>query len=149
MNEWRDWPQYIARPHVAVWATAPFLHNGSVPNLYELLSPAKDRHRCFYLSPNMEFDPQYIGYKVTECEPAAPGPPGAFKFDTSLPGNGNGGHEFTNTPTCNGPANNGVVGCELPSDERLAIIEYLKTCDLDSRVMREASECHDLDQGGP
>lgn len=147
-NEWRDWPQYIARPHLAVWATAPFLHNGSVPNLYELLSPAKDRHRCFYLSPNMEFDPQYVGYKIIECDPAAPGPPGGFKFETYLPGNGNGGHEFTDSPTCNGQAGNGILGCELPPDDRWAIIEYLKTCDLDRRVMRSAPVCHDFDQRG-
>ncbi len=144
-NEWRDWPQYIARPHVAIWATAPFLHNGSVPNLYELLSPAKDRHSCFYLSPNMEFDPQYVGYKVIECDPTAPGPPGGFRFETYLPGNANGGHEFTNTPTCNGPTNNGVVGCELPVEDRMAIIEYMKTCDLDRRVIRGAPVCRDLE----
>lgn len=147
-NEWRDLAQYIARPHLAVWATAPFLHNGSVPNLYELLSPAKDRHRCFYLSPNMEFDPHSVGYKVIECDPTAPAPPGGFKFEAYLPGNGNGGHEFTNTPTCNGPAGNGVLGCELPPDDRWAIIEYLKTCDLDGRVMRNAPACHDLDRQG-
>jgi hypothetical protein len=146
-NEWRDWPQYIARPHLAVWATAPFLHNGSVPNLYELLSPAKDRPRCFYLSPNMEFDPEKVGYAVMECDkdPGLPGPQGAFKFETYLPGNGNGGHEFANTPDCLiNPGSNGILGCELPDDVRKAIIEYLKTCDLERFVLRDAV-CRDLE----
>ncbi|MCS6318294.1 MAG: hypothetical protein H8K05_11100, partial [Nitrospira sp.] len=66
-NKWRDTAQYIARPHVAVWATAPFLHNGSIPNLYELLSPARERHACFYLSPTMEFDPDNVGFAIEEC----------------------------------------------------------------------------------
>jgi cytochrome c553 len=145
-NEWRDWPQYIARPHLAVWATAPFLHNGSVPNLYELLSPAGERHRCFILSPNMEFDPKQVGFAIKECDSTVgpPGPLTGFKFDTSLPGNGNGGHEFANSQNCDGPANNGILGCEIPQQDRYAIIEYLKTCDLDHLVIRDAPDCHDL-----
>lgn len=149
-NEWRDWPQYIARPHLAVWATAPFLHNGSVPNLYELLSPARDRHRCFVLSPNMEFDPEHVGLSVKECDPNAgpPGPLTGFKFDTSLPGNGNGGHEFADSPNCGGPASNGILGCQIPQEDRYAIIEYLKTCDLDRLVIRDAPACRDLEESG-
>ena len=146
-NEWRDRPQYIARPHLAVWAPAPFLHNGSVPNLYELLSPANERHRCFYLSPNMDFDPQKVGYAVMECDkdPRLSGQQTVFKFETYLPGNGNGGHEFANTPDCFSPGTNGILGCELPVDDRRAIIEYLKTCDLDRLVIRDATVCQDLE----
>src|SRR5262249_17411833 len=36
-------PQYKARPLDGIWATAPYLHNGSVPNLTELLKPAAQR----------------------------------------------------------------------------------------------------------
>lgn len=146
-NTWRDTAQYIARPHLAVWATAPFLHNGSVPNLYELLSPTRERHACFYLSPNMEFDPKHMGFVVEECTgtPASRDPLGGFEYRTQLPGNGNKGHEFADTPDCDSTKSTGVLGCELPVENRWAIIEYLKTCDLDHRVMTNAPDCRDLD----
>jgi hypothetical protein len=47
---------------------------------------------------------------------------GGFKFDTPLPGNRNCGHEFVNETT-----DVGVIGRYLSRDERLALIEYLKT----------------------
>ena len=146
-NAWRDAAQYIARPHLAVWATAPFLHNGSIPNLYELLSPTKERHACFYLSPNMEFDPKQVGFVIEECigAPASRDPLGGFEYRTQLPGNGNKGHEFANTPECDSTKSTGVLGCELPVKDRWAIIEYLKTCDLDRLVIRDAPVCRDLE----
>ncbi|MCW5797883.1 MAG: hypothetical protein KIT40_05245 [Nitrospira sp.] len=146
-NRWRDTAQYIARPHVAVWATAPFLHNGSIPNLYELLSPARERHGCFYLSPSMQFDPENVGFVIEECtgSPAARNQLGGFEFKTQFPGNGNGGHEFANVPGCENGNGNGVLGCELPVEDRRAIIEYLKTCDLDRLVIREAPVCRDIE----
>jgi hypothetical protein len=147
-NRWRDDRQYIARPHLAVWATAPFLHNGSVPNLYELLSPAKERHSCFYLSPNMEFDPQKVGFVVAECggSPTFRDPLAGFEFKTQLFGNGNQGHEFRTSPNCGATVKEaGILGCEISHEDRLALIEYLKTCDLDRLVLREAPVCRDLD----
>ncbi len=146
-NKWSNEPRYIARPHLAVWATAPFLHNGSVPTLYALLSPAKERPGCFYLSPNMEFDPVKVGFVVADC--AGPqtyrDPLAGFEFKTQLPGNSNQGHEFQGS-VCGAAARvNGTLGCELPVADRWAIIEYLKTCDLDRLVLRNAPACHDLD----
>lgn len=127
---WRNLPNYIARPNTGVWATPPYLHNGSVPNVYELLSPAGDRHGCFYLNPSMEYDPEKLGYVIRECD-NQPDPKDLsqnFAFYTGRPGNSNQGHEFANTPRCS--TNNkepGVLGCELPHQDRLAIVEYLKT----------------------
>ncbi|CBK40332.1 conserved exported protein of unknown function [Nitrospira defluvii] len=146
-NIWRDTAQYIARPHLAVWATAPFLHNGSVPNLYELLSPAKERHACFYVSPNMEFDPKHVGFAVEECTGAPAGRDllGGFEYRTQLPGNGNKGHEFADTLDCESSKSSGVLGCKIPESDRWAIIEYLKTCDLDRLVMTNAPICRDLE----
>ena len=46
---------YKAAPRDGVWATPPFMHNGSVPNLYEMLIPAKERTKKFYVG--REFDP--------------------------------------------------------------------------------------------
>ena len=77
---------YNARPLNGIWATPPYLHNGSVPNLYLLLSPAGERPAKFYLG-SREFDPVHVGYSFEKF-------PGAFAFDTAIRGNHNTGHEF-------------------------------------------------------
>ncbi len=104
---------YKAAPRDGVWATAPFLHNGSVPSLYEMLIPANQRTKKFYVG--REFDPVKVGVDTT-------GNSGKFLFDTSLFGNSNAGHSFENAPL-----GNGVVGRLLTDDERWAIVEYLKS----------------------
>ena len=50
---------YKARPLDAIWATPPFLHNGSVPSLFHLLSPISERPARFWVG-NFEFDPQHV-----------------------------------------------------------------------------------------
>jgi hypothetical protein len=95
---------YKARPLDGIWATAPYLHNGSVPNLYQLLLPAKDRVKKFFVG-SREFDPVNVGFTFTEQ-------PGTSLLDTSLKGNSNAGHDtygvFTET-------------------QRWQLVEYLKT----------------------
>jgi hypothetical protein len=134
-NYWRTPLAYVARRHAGVWATPPFLHNGSVPTLYQLLLPANQRDACFYLG-NLEFDPKHVGYVTEKCKDGG----GAeianpMTFNTMLPGNANSGHEFRNVEGCADFATkggrNGVLGCELNDEERWNIIEYLKTCDLE------------------
>jgi hypothetical protein len=105
--------QYKARPLNGIWATPPYLHNGSVPNLYALLSPVAERPKIFYLG-NREYDPVSVGYRTEEF-------PDGFKLDTSIRGNSNSGHEFNNG------SGKGIIGPLLTSDERRALIEYLKT----------------------
>jgi hypothetical protein len=105
--------QYKARPLNGIWATPPYLHNGSVPNLYALLSPLAERPKTFYLG-NREYDPVNVGYRTEEF-------PGGFKLDTSIMGNSNSGHEF------NVGSGKGIIGPLLTPDERRALIEYLKT----------------------
>ena len=68
-----------------MWASAPYLHNASVPTLWDLLTDADKRPRTFYIG-NREFDPVKVGYV------SAPGGPHSFLMDTSRKGNGNGGH---------------------------------------------------------
>jgi mono/diheme cytochrome c family protein len=116
---------YKARPLNGIWATAPFLHNGSVPTLYHLLSPVWERPKAFLLG-NPGFDPVRVGIVTVEPGRAqrdrAYDEQGYFILDTSKPGNRNTGHEFVDRPKVNG-----VIGRALSPEERSQIIEYLKT----------------------
>jgi hypothetical protein len=104
---------YKAAPRDGVWATPPFMHNGSVPNLYEMLLPAKQRSKTFYVG--REFDPVKVGLDTT-------GASGKFLYDTAMRGNSNAGHSLEN-----GPRGNGVIGPLLTDTQRWALVEYLKS----------------------
>ncbi|MCY1353535.1 hypothetical protein D9M69_398780 [compost metagenome] len=104
---------YKARPLDGIWATPPFLHNGSVPSLFQLLSPVTERASRFHVG-SFEYDPKFVGFRTEEF-------PGSFLLDTAIKGNGNQGHEFRD-----GCRKGGVIGRFLQPDERLALIEYLK-----------------------
>jgi hypothetical protein len=104
---------YKARPLNGIWATAPFLHNGSVLTLYDLLRPAAERPNEICLG-DREFDPVRVGL-VGACDS------GTTKIDTSQAGNLAAGHSFEDG---SGP---GVIGPLLSDDERADLIEYLKT----------------------
>jgi mono/diheme cytochrome c family protein len=104
---------YKPRPLDGIWATAPFLHNGSVPTLFELFSPRSERSERFYVG-SRRFDPVRVGYESVEQK-------GAFLFDTKLPGNSNAGHEFRDEP---GPER---VERALSKEERMSLIEFLKS----------------------
>ncbi|HTT21863.1 MAG TPA: hypothetical protein VMG82_23240 [Candidatus Sulfotelmatobacter sp.] len=102
---------YANSPLDGIWLRAPYLHNGSVENLWELLKPEKDRVGSFYRG-NDVYDPKNVGFVSTISEQDGRK---FFLLDTRQPGNGNGGHT--------GPA----YGTELPDQEKWALIEYLKT----------------------
>ncbi|MCM3901658.1 MAG: cytochrome c [Pyrinomonadaceae bacterium] len=119
MNGWRENKiraplAYRARNMDGIWASAPYLHNNSVPNLYQLLLPAADRDTVFYVG-NAEYDPKAVGFQTGVFD-------GGFKFRTNITGNSNAGHEFRD-----GPRVKGVIGPLLTEPERWAIVEYLKT----------------------
>lgn len=103
---------YKARPLNGIWATAPFLHNGSVPTIFDLLSPVSQRPSEFYLG-DLEYDTNKMGYKTTKGE-------GYFLLKTDITGNSNKGHEFSDTK------GEGVIGRGLSEEERYQLIEYLK-----------------------
>ncbi|MFJ7283181.1 di-heme-cytochrome C peroxidase [Pseudomonas sp. NPDC099000] len=109
----RELRAYKARPLAGVWATAPFLHNGSVPSIYQLLSPQDERATTFYKG-TFEYDPRHLGYRTQAFT-------NGFKFDTRITGNHNSGHEFRA-----GKRGNGVIGRLLQPEERWALLEYLK-----------------------
>lgn len=95
---------YKARPINGVWASAPYLHNGSVPTIYDLLLPAVQRPAIFYLG-NIELDVVKVGYLTTET-------PNATLFNTHLRGNSNAGHEY---------------GTQLSDGQRWDLVEYIKS----------------------
>jgi hypothetical protein len=103
---------YKARPLTGIWATGPYLHNGSVPNLYQLLLPPADRVASFPIG-TREFDPKNVGYSI---EPTAPGNTQTFSTSDAqnnpIPGNSNAGHDYGNG--------------KLDERGRLALIEYMK-----------------------
>ncbi|MHC8338262.1 di-heme-cytochrome C peroxidase [Pseudomonas sp. HLT2-19-2] len=109
----RELRAYKARPLAGVWATAPFLHNGSVPSIYQLLSPQDERATTFYKG-TFEYDPRHLGYRTEAFT-------NGFVFDTGITGNHNSGHEFRA-----GKRGNGVIGRLLQPQERWALLEYLK-----------------------
>ena len=148
-NDFRAPLGYPARPLVGYWATPPYMHNGAIPNLYEVLSPVSERSTTFWTG-SQEFDPVKIGYRCDEFK-------GGFRFDTKrsfiqaaeysvrelfsghlrfdrdIAGNSNLGHEFRDAPK----GTPGIIGPYLTPKERMAIIEYMK-------VM---SELQSLDDG--
>jgi len=116
-NGIRDPLAYKARPLDGIWATAPYLHNGSVPTLWDLLSPYGERNTKPELRyGNHEFDPVRVGYVDG----------GSSTVKTRLPGNRNTGHLFESPPTA-AERRPGTIGPYLRPEDRMALIEYLKT----------------------
>ena len=98
---------YANQPLDGIWLRAPYLHNGSVPTLRDLLDAPEKRPTAFYRG-NDVFDQANVGF--VSNVPSANGQ--AFTlYDTSVEGNGNGGH---------------VYGTTLNDDDKRAIVEYLK-----------------------
>ena len=91
-----------------VWLRAPYLHNGSVPSLRDLLNPVEQRPQTFYKG-NDVYDQINIGYVSDQ---ARNDNREFFRFDTRLRGNGNSGH---------------LYGTRLSAADKDALIEYLKT----------------------
>lgn len=98
---------YIAAFLDGIWLRAPYLHNGSVPTLRDMLKPAAERPKVFYRGYDV-YDPENVGFVTQGPEAERIG----TKYDVSERSNGNQGHEF---------------GTNLPAKERDALLEYLKT----------------------
>ena len=99
---------YKARPLNGIWATAPFLHNGSVPSLWAMLQKPENRPTSFWVG-SRQFDPINVGYDVSQ---------GLNEFkvlnqDGEIQaGNSNRGHEY---------------GTDWTDEEKWSVIEYMKT----------------------
>lgn len=106
---------YVSMPLDGLWARAPYLHNGSVPTLNDLLKKASDRlpkDKLYFWRGDDEYDPINVGFR-SDRDRSADGRK-LFRYDTTLGGNGNQGHEGR------------VYGTELSDGEKRALLEYLK-----------------------
>jgi len=106
-SHFRSTDGYAAPPLDAVWIRAPYLHNGSVPSLTDMLTPPELRPKTFYRGSDI-YDPVKVGFLSNGVQAQRNG----FLYDTSLPGNSNQGHPF---------------GTAMPDEDKQALIEYLKT----------------------
>jgi hypothetical protein len=97
---------YKPRPLTGIWASAPYLHNGSVSSLYQLMLPPSQRKTEFNTG-TTEFDPKEVGFLTDESAT------NRFKFKTSLMGNSNQGHDY-------GTAN-------FNDHDRMSLVEYMKS----------------------
>ena len=98
---------YANMPLDGIWLRGPYLHNGSVPTLRDLLEAPENRPRVFYRGYDV-IDRERVGFISTV---AREGGKRYFEFDTSLAGNGNGGH---------------LYGINLAPAEKDALVEYMK-----------------------
>lgn len=109
---------YQAPPLDGIWATAPYFHNGSVPTVHDVLKSSTRPHTFTrsYRTGRDDYDPVKLGFRIQELDHGADSSLPPFEqrkiYNTTLPGRGNAGHLF---------------GDALTEEERLAIIEYLKT----------------------
>ncbi len=111
VSEPRSWfdmtPGYIAPPLDGIWATAPYLHNGSVPTLEDLLDSSQRPKYWQRSGDSMDYDHEKVGWHYVRKKK----PNGKWTYDTTLPAYSNAGHYF---------------GDSLSREERKAVIEYLK-----------------------
>jgi hypothetical protein len=113
LSQARKTDGYVAVPLDGIWLRAPYLHNGSVPTLRDLLKPLEGRPTRFYRGYDV-LDDKNVGFiaNVPEEQIAEGIVRKFFEFDTTKPGNWNGGHLF---------------GTTLLEAEKDALLEYLKT----------------------
>jgi mono/diheme cytochrome c family protein len=101
---------YANAPLDGLWLRAPYLHNGSVPTLRDLLEPSAKRPRVFHRGYDV-YDPRNVGFVTGVAEDKGRR---FFKYDITVPGNGNAGHEGKR------------YGTELPPEDKQALVEFLK-----------------------
>jgi hypothetical protein len=101
---------YVAETLDGLWLRAPYLHNGSVPTLADLLEGPQNRPKAFVRGGEV-LDPNRGGFVAPSCDPSRP-EKGVFCFDTTLPGNANSGH---------------VYGADLTAADKADLLAYLMT----------------------
>jgi len=98
---------YVSVPLEGLWLRAPYLHNGSVPSLVDLLERTDRRPTLFRRGYDV-YDPIHVGFVSAGPEADRVG----TVFDADQPGNSNDGH---------------LYGTDLSAGDKIALVEYLKT----------------------
>ena len=98
---------YVAQYLDGIWLRAPYLHNGSVPTLRDLLNPPAQRTKVFWRGYDV-YDQVNVGFVSQGKEAERVG----TRYDTSARSNSSRGHDF---------------GTGLPTSDKDALVEYLKT----------------------
>jgi hypothetical protein len=106
-SHFRTTEGYVSVPLEGLWLRAPYLHNGSVPTLTDLLEPVERRPARFWRGYDV-YDPAKVGFVSDGPEAQRLG----TVYDTTRPGNANTGHSYAT---------------DLPADSKRALLEYLKT----------------------
>lgn len=107
-SAYRKTQSYSNTPTDGVWLRAPYLHNGSVPTLWDLLQPPEQRPPVFYTGSDI-YDQEKVGFITSGAQMKASAD---FKYDTRLEGNHNSGH---------------LYGTQLSDVDKRALIEFMKT----------------------
>ena len=131
---------YKARPLNGVWATGPFLHNGSVATIRDLICPSNGQRPRFVQLGSLAFDAKNIGikqpenYQLTAQKYLNKGlqydDENYFILDSKILGNLNTGHHFSDQYDKNKPywqQASGMIGPKIESQQCDALLEYLKT----------------------
>jgi len=98
---------YIAAFLDGIWLRAPYLHNGSIPTVRDLLEPVEQRPKVFYRGYDL-YDPMKVGFITQGTDAERVG----TKYQVTDKGNGNQGH---------------IYGTRLTPEEKDLLVEYLKT----------------------
>ena len=106
-SHFRSTNGYVPPPMDAIWTRAPYLHNGSVPTLRDMLQRPDKRPKVFYRGYNV-FEPRDIGFVWQGPQAERAG----YRYDTGVRGNSNEGH---------------LYGTDLSPADKDALLEYLKT----------------------
>jgi hypothetical protein len=106
-NHFRKTDGYVSVPLDGLWMRGPYLHNGSVPSLTDLLKPEGERPTLFYRGYDV-YDQENVGFVSSGPDAQKKG----SRYETSVAGNASSGHSW---------------GTQLPAQEKRALIEYLKT----------------------
>jgi hypothetical protein len=106
-NNIRKTNGYVSVALDGLWLRAPYLHNGSVPSLQDLLEKPENRPKVFWRGYDI-YDQNKVGFISDNYQAQKIG----FKYDVNQPGNSNQGH---------------IYGTDLPGDDKKALIEYLKS----------------------
>ncbi len=101
---------YVAEPLDGLWLRAPYLHNGSVATVEELLLPQAQRSTGFFRGYDV-YDDTRLGFESTGPDAEMRG----FLVDTNVVGNSNQGHEGD------------AYGTALSANDKADLIEYLKS----------------------